>query len=37
MELIAANVVFWSAWYVVSSIPFLAYQYTIDNYEKIYK
>ena len=35
MNVVIGNLLFWPAWFLVSSIPYLLNQYAIDNYEKI--
>lgn len=35
LDIIIANVIFWTVWISVSSIPFWLNQYAIDNYEKM--
>jgi hypothetical protein len=35
IDIIFSNVVFWTAWFGISHIPFLVTQYAIDNYERV--
>ena len=35
VNVVIGNLLFWPAWFLVSSIPYLLNQYAIDNYEKI--
>ena len=35
MSVVIGNLLFWPAWFLVSSIPYLLNQYAINNYEKI--
>lgn len=35
MDIIIANILFWTLWYFISLTPFLLTQYVIDNYEDL--
>ena len=35
MSIVIGNLLFWPAWFLVSSIPYLLNQYAINNFEKI--
>lgn len=35
IEILLLNLVFWTVWYQVSSIPEKLAQYSIDNYHKL--
>jgi hypothetical protein len=35
IELIIYNLVFWSAWFYICTLPQKIVQFTIDNYDKV--
>lgn len=35
IEILFANVMFWTVWFGISHIPLLITQYAIDNYDRL--